>query len=142
MARTAYKRKAVVKTRKASRKHTTNANHEGWSDAQYWGFIRAGLRAKFTRYPPKWVVLSEAKRVAQNNPRAKWEYLCTSCFCWYLQKDVTVDHIVPCGSLRSYADLAGFVERLFCPAEGLQVLCKPCHLLKTKADKEKKDENL
>lgn len=130
-------RKNTTKKRVVRKKQSTNDKHSGWSNAQYWQFIRAGLRAKFTRYPPKWQVLAEAKRVAENNPRAKWEYLCTTCFGWYLQKDVTVDHIVPCGSLKSYEDLAGFVERLFCPADGLQVLCIQCHKAKTKADREK-----
>lgn len=92
------------------------------------------------RYPPKWEVLRKAQRPAKDcSAKTKWQYLCTACLEWHLAKDVTVDHIEPCGSLRSYADLAGFVERMFCPAAGLQVLCKSCHTLKTKLDRENKD---
>lgn len=53
-----------------------------------------------------------------------------------MQKDVQVDHIIPAGSLQSTDDLKGFVERLFCSIDGLQVLCKPCHDDKTQKEKE------
>lgn len=43
---------------------------------------------------------------------------------------VSVDHIVPVGLVDS-----GFIERLFCPSNGLQILCKKCHCEKTKEDR-------
>ncbi len=43
------------------------------------------------------------------------------------RSNVDVDHIVPAGTLRCYEDINGFYERLWCPIEGLRVLCKPCH---------------
>lgn len=42
---------------------------------------------------------------------------------------------MPAGSLQSASDLPGFVERLFCEIDGLQVLCNNCHDLKTKQEK-------
>ena len=45
-----------------------------------------------------------------------------------------MDHIVPCGSLKSYDDLAGFAERMFCEAMG-SALCKECHQDKTNAER-------
>jgi len=48
-------------------------------------------------------------------------------------KEIQVDHVEPCGSLKTFEDLPGFVRRLFCEADGLQVLCKAnCHRRKTK----------
>jgi 5-methylcytosine-specific restriction endonuclease McrA len=32
-------------------------------------------------------------------------------------------------------DLPGFVERLFCEVDNLQVLCEGCHNIKTQAEK-------
>jgi 5-methylcytosine-specific restriction endonuclease McrA len=44
---------------------------------------------------------------------------------------VTIDHIIPLGSIDG-----DFLERLFCPSIGLQALCHPCHKAKTKIDNE------
>ena len=41
----------------------------------------------------------------------------------------------PAGSLNCKEDLAGFVERLFCELDNLQVLCEKCHDVKTKLEK-------
>lgn len=49
-----------------------------------------------------------------------------------MRKEVQIDHIEPAGSLKGFDDLPGFVERLFCEVDGLQVLCKDgCHNKKT-----------
>lgn len=108
----------------------TRAGNE-WTEARYWAFIRALLRKGAQRYPP--IVrqaLDLVKRQSQNkdNPRLKWEYQCKICGLWYARKVVRVDHIVPCGSLKQFSDLPGFVERMFCEPSGLQVLCVDCDL--------------
>jgi 5-methylcytosine-specific restriction endonuclease McrA len=46
-----------------------------------------------------------------------------------------VDHIIPAGTLTCSSDLAGFIERLFCEQENLQVLCERCHDAKTKLER-------
>jgi hypothetical protein len=59
------------------------------------------------------------------------------CKKWFKDKEVEVDHIVACGSLKEYSDLPGFIQRLFCEPEDLQILCKDvCH--KKKTDSERK----
>ena len=99
-----------------------------WSESKFWAFIRSGLRAKFSRWPPKYTVLNDAKRPYKGpNKKQRYEYKCSECKKHHLQKDVEVDHIIPCGSLKQYEDLAGFVERMFCGKDGLRVVCKPCH---------------
>lgn len=97
------------------------------TEAQYWSFIRSGLRAKSSRWPPKFNVLKRAKRTVSGK-RHRYEYECAICKDFFKESDVEVDHILPVGSLKSYSDLPQFVERLFCEEEGLRVLCKPCHL--------------
>jgi 5-methylcytosine-specific restriction endonuclease McrA len=75
-----------------------------------------------------------ARRHSQlSDKRVKWEYQCALCGGWFKGKETQVDHIVPCGTLKSFEDLAPFVRRLFCEADGLQVVCKPCHAEKTNA---------
>ena len=55
-----------------------------------------------------------------------------------MQKEVEIDHIISCGSLKCYDDLPGFVERLFCEADNIRVVCKPCHKAHTKKSREDK----
>ena len=62
-------------------------------------------------------------------------YRCNTCDELFRSSDVQVDHITPCGSLRTFDDLPGFVERMFCEADGFQVLCKECHQLKTNEER-------
>ena len=103
-------------------------NSGTWSEARYFGFIRSTLRAGFTRCGPK----HEAKRKAKTGYNA---YTCCACGDTFGNKDVEVDHITPAGSLKTFADLPGFVERMFCEADGFQLMCKPCHQLKTNAER-------
>lgn len=102
-----------------------------WTEARYWGFIRSALRHAFTKWGPKHAAKREAK-VAYN------KYNCAACSGVFPSKEVEVDHIVPAGSLRTYDDLPGFVERMFCEAEGFQVLCKTCHQAKTNEERKRK----
>ncbi len=105
---------------------TRNGNQ--WSEARYFGFIRSTLRSGFTRWGPKHQAKKDAK-VAYNS------YQCAACNELFTNKEVEVDHIVPAGSLKTFDDLPEFVERMFCEADGFQVLCKPCHQLKTNAER-------
>ena len=113
-------------------------HYPAWTEARFWGFIRSGLRAKWSRWPPKYEVLNKAKRLKPKNKkgRHRFEYQCSQCNQWWMNKEVEVDHITPCGSLKSYADLVGFVERLFTSADRLRVVCKPCHRIITKKERE------
>ena len=109
---------------------------EGWTDSRYWSFLRSALRRAWTKYPNKYKVLNAAKRRKLNaTGKQKYEYKCNECHNFYAGKNVSVDHITPAGSLRSYDDLAGFCSRLFCSIEELQVLCFKCHKAKTNAER-------
>ena len=105
-----------------------------WTKARYFSFIRGALRSAVNRYPVKHVAKKRAARQKKGGKR--FEYLCAECNKYYPNSQVEVDHIVPAGTLRSYEDLPKFVENLFCEPEGLQVLCKTCHQLKTNAERE------
>lgn len=113
--------------------------YPAWSTSKWWAFIRSKLRSGYTRWPPRFEVLNNARRKYEGKSKAqKWEFQCAICDGWFKQKDVNVDHIEPCGALNSFEDLPGFVERLFCGVEGLQVTCKECHKAKTNEERRKK----
>lgn len=112
---------------KTDRVPRTRAGGE-WTEASFWGFIRSLLRQGSKRWPPRREAMNEARvPYVGPNKRQKWLYVCAKCGWAAKATEVQIDHIIPCGTLKSYDDLPGFVERLFCEVEGFQVLCKPCH---------------
>ena len=107
-----------------------------WSQSRYFGFIRSALRRAFIKYPVKYQVKNAASRpYVGSDKRRKKEYQCAVCDGWFADKEVAVDHIIPCGSLKTYSDLPKFVETLFCEAENLQVVCKDCHQIKSNLER-------
>lgn len=69
-------------------------------------------------------------------------YRCAKCGGDFPRKEVEIDHIVECGSLRSFDDLPGFVQRLFVEKEGFAILCKEnCHHRKTHGKEEGSPES-
>lgn len=98
------------------------------TEAGFFGFIRSGLRAKWVRWWPRYEALKDARRKYEGpDKRRKWEFICAVCNKWWQQREVQVDHIEPCGSLRSFDDLAGFVQRLFVEKDKLRIVCIKCH---------------
>ena len=113
-------------------------NSKTLSEAGFWSFIRSALRNKSRFWKPIQECKQLHKRKSQSlNRKLKFEYQCSECKDWFPEKEIDVDHIFAAGSLNKADDLPGFVERLFCEVDGLQLLCKKaCHLAKTAKDKE------
>ncbi len=123
-------------TRRVVTPKTRNAGT--MTESAFWSFIRSALRQK-SRW---WKPISECKLKARRaykgpNKRQKFEYQCKKCKKWFAEKNINVDHIKPAGSLNCAEDLPGFINRLFCEQDNLQVLCTECHDKKTKLEKEK-----
>lgn len=123
-------------TRRTVTPKTRNAGT--MTESAFWSFIRSALRQKSRWWKPITECKMKARR-AYKGPlkRQKFEYQCNSCKDWFPEKKINVDHIIGAGSLNCSADLPGFVERLFCEQDNLQVLCTECHDKKTKLEKEK-----
>ena len=106
------------------------------SESAFWSFIRSALRQKSRWWKPILQCKQKAKRPYKGPlKRQRWEYQCNECKNWFPDKKINVDHIVPAGTLKCANDLPGFVERLFCEVDNLQVLCSNCHDKKTKSEK-------
>lgn len=114
-------------------------NANTWTEAKYWQIVRSALRRAF-RY---WKPATDAKMAARReytgkNKRQKYEYQCAHCSLWFKGTEVQIDHKIPVGSLKSLDDLAIFLTKLTPEEEhAFQCLCKPCHLIKTKKEREK-----
>lgn len=122
------------KVRKSRIPKTRNDNT--MTESAFWSFIRSSLRQKSRWWKPITKCKLKSRRPYKGpNKRQKFEYLCNDCNGWFPEKKINVDHILPAGTLRAATDLPGFVERLFCEIDNLQVLCETCHDKKTQNEK-------
>lgn len=62
-------------------------------------------------------------------------YKCAICTNEYPASEIQVDHILPVITSAGFTTWDDYIERMFCDKENLQVVCIPCHKIKT--DKEK-----
>ena len=112
-------------------------NCPDWTTSKFFTFVRSNLRSTSAKYPTIANYKKNHRRPYKgSNPRMKWEYQCKHCKGWFTDKQTSVDHIIPVGSLKSFDDIQPFCERLFCHEKGLQILCDTCHQIKTKHERE------
>ena len=116
-------------------------NDGEWTEARFRAFIISALRAYMKRYPPKWKALKAAavgRLTNKRSGRLAEHYQCASCEDFFVARDVQVDHIEPVvNPAKGFEDWWTYMNRLYCEAENLQVLCKPCH--KDKTNEERKE---
>jgi len=98
-----------------------------WTKSKYMQQIRGHLRRAFMYWKPLQLAKLEARRKNQSdNKRMKWEYQCAECNEWFPDKQVQIDHVIPCGSINELYDVPIFIKKLSAES-GYQVLCKDCH---------------
>lgn len=125
------KKRRVLKPRVARTR-----NNGTMTESAFWSMIRSALRQKSRWWKPILQAKMNARRnYTGPNKRQKYEYQCNICKNWFKETEINVDHIIPAGALNSYADLAGFVERLFCEVDKLQCVCEKCHNNKTQNER-------
>ena len=128
-------KKKVIKKSRVDKPFNSNT----MSKASFFSFIRSALGQKSRWWKPIAECKNNAKRAyTGKSKRQKWEYQCSHCKEWFSDKEVAVDHIIEAGTLKDYDDLPGFVQRLFCEVDNLQLLCdkrldgkESCHKIKT-----------
>ncbi len=120
----------------------------GMTNAAFFGKIRSMLRKEWRCSQPYRDATKRAKKPYIGPGRRRFSIACEQCKTEYAigeriqvesakkdkMKDVlayNIDHKIDAGSLKSFDDLSGFTERLFCPPEDLQILCYHCHREKT-----------
>ena len=119
---------------------------EKFSEAAFRNKMKQALRKFWLQWPPRAAALKLARKRVQidtfknGNPKMGFEHQCADCHEWFPQEKgkpaVEVDHIVEVGGWSSDIkkwgeDLGNMYDRLLCHVDGLRILCKPCHKIRT-----------
>lgn len=115
------------------------------TESAFLSFIRGGIRRHlWSKNPIKLEFMKENKVDIPNaNPKSMKRFptvkggRCESCEELFKQTELEVDHKVgERGNLRSVGDIQSYVENIvFVRKEDLAWLCKPCHKIKTYAER-------
>ena len=111
-----------------------------WTPARKKSFITSVLRSGSRRWPAKYDCIKEAYVETKINPksgRLAKHYQCAKCGDTFTSTNIQVDHIEPIIGPKGFTTWDDYIEKLFCPIENLQTLCKECHKAKTKRERGK-----
>jgi 5-methylcytosine-specific restriction endonuclease McrA len=88
-------------------------------------FVISILRRASYMWKPRYAVI-KAARVAKAQSK------CAMCSNVFSTKDTVADHIHPVvDPAKGFENWDTYIKRLFCEESGFQILCKPCHKIKT-----------
>lgn len=114
-----------------------------WTKARYESFIKSAIRAMSGRWPVKFDALKASRVGLKTNPktgRQAMHHKCACCGGEFPAKEVQVDHIDPIVPITGMDSWDNIIARALVEVEGMQVLCKPCHLKKTKEENDRRRE--
>lgn len=100
-------------------------------DGKFNSFIKNLLRHGSYKWSERTKALGQARI-------ARGLYKCAICgIDRFKRQEVQLDHIDPVVSVENgFTTWDDYINRLFCPAEGFQVICTQCHDNKTKIEDE------
>ena len=98
-------------------------------------WLTSGLRRMSYRWPAR----SEALKLGRVE---RGMYKCAQCLSTYPKQEIKLDHIQPVVNVATgFTNWDDFIDRLFCEAEGYQILCNQCHDTKTMIEDEMRKLN-
>lgn len=112
-----------------------------WTEARYRSFIISTLRRSSSRWGPR----NECKKAARHEEklpspttgRPVFHCKCAGCGELFPETTCSVDHIQPVIDPHvGFVNWDTYIERMYCEAEGFQVLCTECHDNKTKEERD------
>ena len=115
-----------------------------WTEARYNSFIKSGIRSLTRKWKPMFDALKDAateKKVNAKTGRIAQHYKCAHCGGQFPVKEVAIDHIEPIVPIAGFTTWDDVISRALCEKSGFQVLCKPCHLIKSKEENEQRKQH-
>ena len=86
------------------------------------------LIAHLRRIHYRWPARNEATNLSKVS---RGKYKCAECEEVFGPKEIQRDHIEPVQNVDGFDGWDALIDRLFCPVDGYQILCKPCHHAKS-----------
>lgn len=113
------------------------------SESEFLGWLRGQLRQIWMDYPIRiefknnqCVRVNTAMRQRYGlSGNTKYAAACVFCNDWFPKSKLEVDHILGESSLRSIEDVQSYLDHMMCPESNMQLTCKPCHRVKTYAER-------
>lgn len=113
------------------------------NESQYLTWLRGQFRKIWMDFIPKnefinsscHKVDADEKALHGLHPRTKTAGKCVFCHHIFGKSKLQVDHKIPAGSMLTYGEAPAYLLRLLCSKDNMQLTCKPCHDIKTYADK-------
>ncbi len=98
-------------------------------------FLISGLRRMSYKTPMRADALKNA-RVKRG------KYKCAMCLQIFGKRQICVDHIQPVISTKKgFTTWDSYIKKLFCTPQGLQILCRKCHNIKSKGENKERRKN-
>lgn len=114
------------------------------SKASYFAWLRGQMRKAWSRHPIKNAYKTKRRTRAEvgrkvdkitGRPQLVWALPCDQCGGVFPQSNVEVDHIIRAGSFKDWEDCEHWLMSLMqISFADLQLLCKPCHKIKSYAE--------
>lgn len=125
-------------------------NSGNWTPSRFHSFIKGGLRSISNRWPPKFEVKKKA-RVERGiylcagfnrKPHKVPASLPPAAGNKRRINNAVVDHIHPViDPVEGFTSWDDVISRMFCEADGLQVLCHACHSAKTAEERKIRNDD-
>lgn len=101
--------------------------------------LKSFLTSKLRRISFSWPGRNEAVKAARVE---RGRYVCAKCANIFKSTEIRADHIKPVIDPKvGFVGWDEFIPRMFCEAEGFQVLCTGCHDIKTALENEERRKN-
>lgn len=103
----------------------------------FFTYLRGHLRLLWSRYPAKisWKNTKLVNPPKGYNGRAKKLGKCHYCSEWFAASHLEVDHVIQAGQCNSWETSQQFLYRLLDCNDNWVLACKPCHQIKSMAEK-------
>lgn len=119
--------------------------HEPWqsypdlwkTETAFWTFLRGSIRRMWSTYPAKlsWKSAQLTKPPKEYTGRAKKLGQCHYCKGMFSASALEVDHIEQAGQCNSWETAFEFIRKLLDTNNNWVLACKPCHKVKSYAER-------